>query len=191
MIRASLRFLVLSAVLATANAAFGGVVTFENFSSGAFSSGTEDGFTIAGSHVSLYTGFSLTSRAAGVASPSTTATLSFSNGGLFTFESFDTGMIVNPGTLATPVIVTGYLGGNVVGTDSYTLPVSANYSAASLSGVALDKLVIAITSNSINSPYVDNVTFADSAATPEPGTTALIGSGLAACLFLRKRGLLK
>lgn len=95
--------------------------------------------------------------------------------------------------------VEGLLGGSMVATDSYDLsvdtPSAQTEDAVNLAGIPVDELLIYLP---VNNTYfggfdlsaIDNLrlnTLSARAEVPEPGTLALLGSGLVGSAFLRRR----
>jgi len=95
--------------------------------------------------------------------------------------------------------VEGLLGGSMVATDSYDLsvdtPSAQTEDAVNLAGIPVDELLIYLPVNNtffggFDLSAIDNLrlnTLSARAEVPEPGTLALLGSGLVGSAFLRRR----
>jgi hypothetical protein len=108
------------------------------------------------------------------------------NGGTFTFNSVDLGQAVNP----FGYTVTGFLGGNQVFTESGTVEPGAvsfgTYSSSLADSLdEIDTLDISIDTTG-NDGNVDNINLS-AAATPEPGTFALLAAGFGLVTLAHKR----
>jgi hypothetical protein len=116
--------------------------------------------------------------------PDTASTFTFTDGGTFSFVSLD---LDNPGVSGPPVTVQGYEGATLVASDIFDVPTvagtPATFDVVHLAGLDLTSLVVTVTSNELDTPLVDNVTF--NAATPEPGMIPLLGLSICGILGLR------
>lgn len=173
----------LFAALATVVAQAGTVVQFDAFPTGDFTSGTNNGFTVNASLGYIWGNtFGFPGNSAGVPSPNTLSTYTFTDGGSFNFLSID---IDNPDPNASAfpaIIVDGYLGATLVAEDTFTVPnigqTPATFLALNLAGLNIDSLVVSVTSSPGWSPLIDNVAFAS--AVPEPAAMAMLGIGVCA-----------
>jgi hypothetical protein len=165
----------------------------------AFTSGSEDGFTLTGADALISSLGSL------VGPPFSNPNFILANGGnflltlvesdasAFEFLGLD-GANATPGSSAT-INVLGYEGAKLVGTDTFTAgSAGRTFNASALSGLALTR--VEITGSYENGPgieaYVDNIrleTDATISAVPEPGTLALLGLGVAGIGAMRRRKL--
>ena len=125
--------------------------------------------------------------------------VSATNGSLFSFKNFD--YILYNGTggnLTETLVVDGFLNGALVGMSQYTITNNGSgyspavtESAGALSGLNLSQLVFNLQAQ--NSPQwdedIDNVTLfaATPAATPEPSSVALLGTGVLGVIGVARR----
>jgi hypothetical protein len=118
-------------------------------------------------------------------------TLTITDGGNpFTFESLDLGFFGAGTTVG--YTITGFTGSNVDYTQTSSLSEANARTFLTLAGadpdIAVTSLTFAITSNNTLGANVDNIVVGTPAATPEPSSLALLGSGvLGVAGVLRKR----
>jgi hypothetical protein len=161
-------------------------------STGSFSAGTEDGFAIirTSGPIGLNNNYlapasggnSIHHQSAGNAS----FTLGRSDGGNFTLTSFLAGSAFGG---ANPLTVQGYLDGALIATDVFSAIPNGSFAAfapTNLSGRQLDNLVFAMGPASAGPTHLDNIVL-DTTAVPEPASLALLGAGLLAARFSRRR----
>jgi hypothetical protein len=161
------------------------VVTFDAFPLGGFTSGVESGFTINAVNTNVYGNtFGFPTPSVGVGAPDAVATITFTDGGVFTYVSLDLDTPAITTEEYTPVGIAGYFGATLVGEDFATTPATAGspqtFDAFNLAGVNITSLVLTVVSNDFNSPLVDNVTF--DSAVPEPATLSMLGLGICGIL---------
>ncbi len=109
-------------------------------------------------------------------------------GGAFTFNSVDLGQATDNGFGYT---LNGFLGGNLVFTESGTASPGHNNFGTYSSSVAdsaldIDTLNISLDTTG-NDGNVDNINVSASTAAPEPGTFALLAAGFGLVTLARKR----
>jgi hypothetical protein len=178
----------LSAGLAHADA----LVQFDGFTTGAFSSGTDDGFSIAAVNGNIWSG-GFPGNSAGSNNPGVTATFTFTDGGAFTFLSLEIAKYNALDDDAFPAVtVDGYSGASLVATDIISVPSGGGpetFDADNLAGLSLTSLVVSVSSNYLGPALIDDFTFGSPTptATPEPATITMFGAGLCALLAVRRR----
>jgi hypothetical protein len=177
----------LSAGLAHADS----LVQFDGFSTGAFSSGTDNGFTIGATNASIWSG-GFPGNSAGENNPGVTATFTFTDGGAFTFLSLEIAKYNALDDDAFPAVtVEGYSGATLLATDSFSVPsggAPGTFDADNLAGLSLTSLVVSASSNYLGPALIDDLDF-DSptpTATPEPATISMLGAGVCAILAARR-----
>jgi hypothetical protein len=159
---------------------------FDGFSTGPFSNGTDNGFSVSSVNGYIWGNtYGFPGNSAGAGSPDTAATFTFTDGGTFTFVSLD---LDNPGfggTL-TAVTVDGYRGATLVAADSFDVPSAfetpTTFDALNLAGLDINSLVVTVTSNNLETPLLDSVTFT---AVPEPAAIWMLSLGIGGILGLR------
>ncbi|HKN61026.1 MAG TPA: PEP-CTERM sorting domain-containing protein [Candidatus Acidoferrales bacterium] len=164
------------------------VFQFDGFPTGPFSSGADNGFSVSSVNGYVWGNtYGFPGNSAGTGFPDTAATFTFTDGGTFTFLSLD---LDNPGfggTL-TAVTVDGYLGAALVAADSFDVPSASKtpttFDAVNLAGLDINSLVVTVTSNTAESPLLDNVTFTGTGV-PEPAAIWMLSLGIGGILGFR------
>lgn len=169
------------------------IIDFEAFPSGApFVGGVEDGFNVK----PVGTGEFITPPGFGNL-PGVLAASAYQAGdrpiyeldlvssASFYFKSLDILDVFNTGSQPN-VVVKGFLGVGLVGTDSFAPPaIYQTFGAVNLAGKLIDRLVIDLGLQNQGGPTaIDNI---DLQPVPEPSTIILLGSGLAGIMAWRYR----
>jgi hypothetical protein len=131
------------------------LVQFDGFSTGPFSSGTDNGFTISATNGSIWSG-GFPGNSAGENSGGVTSTFTFTDGGAFTFLSLEIDKYNPLDDAPIPAVtVEGYSGASLVATDSFNVPSGGapeTFDADNLAGLNLTNLVVSVSSNYLGLP---------------------------------------
>jgi hypothetical protein len=195
-LRKNIRALGLTALLAlpaVASHATPVTIDFDGLAStSSFASGTEEGFAITGISGPIGVNNNYLTPASGRNSihhqnaGDAKFSLARTDGGDFTLTSFLAGSAFGG---ANPLTVQGYLDGALIATDVFSAIPNGSFAffaPNNLSGRLLDNLVFAMGPATAGPTHLDNIVL-DTAAVPEPASLALLGAGLLAARFGRRR----
>lgn len=175
----------------SASVASAATIDFEGFAPGSFSNGVEDGYTINSTlgNGEIYD-YLVAGNVLGHDAPGN-ATITITNGGLFTFDSIDVGFfnfIALP-LPPSPVVITGLNGLTTIGVEVFN-PANGSLSthlATALAGLAIDTLIIELGAAVVGPTVIDNIVLGDVSAVPVPAAVWFLGSALMGLLAYRKK----